>query len=217
MTTSDSANEAGPHGLQERVLVVSIDGVTPRSITRTTMPTLCDLARQGAGCFRTRTVEPPLTLPAHASMLLGVDPSEHGLLTNSSRASQRVAPSFLKVARNAGRTTAAFFSWRAFESIIEPDAASVRFLLDSGYECSDDRALINALTEHLRASPSDVTFVYLSEPDLVAHDSPTSVVERPLGPGELVIFDNRRVLHGRSSFRGGSGRHLQGCYVDMDA
>ncbi|MGI9624046.1 MAG: TauD/TfdA family dioxygenase, partial [Acidimicrobiales bacterium] len=48
-------------------------------------------------------------------------------------------------------------------------------------------------------------------------DSPTSVVERPLGPGELVIFDNRRVLHGRSSFRGGSGRHLQGCYVDMDA
>ena len=38
-----------------------------------------------------------------------------------------------------------------------------------------------------------------------------------LGPGELLIFDNRRVLHGRAAFdpRTG-GRHLQGCYLDKD-
>ena len=38
-----------------------------------------------------------------------------------------------------------------------------------------------------------------------------------LGPGELLIFDNRRVLHGRAAFdpRTG-GRHLQGCYLDRD-
>jgi alpha-ketoglutarate-dependent taurine dioxygenase len=34
-------------------------------------------------------------------------------------------------------------------------------------------------------------------------------------PGDLVLFDNTRVLHGRTAFTGGA-RHLQGCYVDAD-
>ncbi|MFM9937584.1 MAG: TauD/TfdA family dioxygenase [Novosphingobium sp.] len=36
-----------------------------------------------------------------------------------------------------------------------------------------------------------------------------------LGAGEMVVFDNRRILHGRESFDPASGfRHLHGCYVD---
>lgn len=39
-----------------------------------------------------------------------------------------------------------------------------------------------------------------------------------LSPGEMVVFDNRRVLHGRDAFDPASGfRHLQGCYVDRGA
>lgn len=36
-----------------------------------------------------------------------------------------------------------------------------------------------------------------------------------LAAGEMVVFDNRRVLHGRETFDPASGfRHLHGCYVD---
>ena len=36
-----------------------------------------------------------------------------------------------------------------------------------------------------------------------------------LKAGEMVVFDNRRVLHGRDSFDPSTGfRHLHGCYVD---
>lgn len=35
-------------------------------------------------------------------------------------------------------------------------------------------------------------------------------------PGDLVGFDNRRILHGRDSFEGGGSRHLRGCYADHD-
>ncbi len=39
----------------------------------------------------------------------------------------------------------------------------------------------------------------------------------PFSPGDLVIFDNRRVLHGRAAFDRQSGvRRLQGCYLDRD-
>jgi gamma-butyrobetaine dioxygenase len=38
-----------------------------------------------------------------------------------------------------------------------------------------------------------------------------------LNPGEMMMFDNNRVLHGRTSFDPSEGhRQLQGCYVDRD-
>jgi alpha-ketoglutarate-dependent taurine dioxygenase len=46
------------------------------------------------------------------------------------------------------------------------------------------------------------------------HEPARFVVCR-LEPGDLVLFDNTRVLHGRTAFSGGS-RHIQGCYVDAD-
>jgi gamma-butyrobetaine dioxygenase len=38
-----------------------------------------------------------------------------------------------------------------------------------------------------------------------------------LAPGEMIAFDNLRILHGREAFDPGSGRrHLQGAYLDRD-
>lgn len=38
-----------------------------------------------------------------------------------------------------------------------------------------------------------------------------------LAAGELMLFDNSRVLHGRTSYNPAEGhRHLQGCYLDAD-
>lgn len=38
-----------------------------------------------------------------------------------------------------------------------------------------------------------------------------------LQPGDVLMFDNRRCLHGRASFDASSGsRHLEGCYLDSD-
>ena len=36
-------------------------------------------------------------------------------------------------------------------------------------------------------------------------------------PGDLIILNNRRVLHGRREFPARERRHLQGCYADRDA
>ena len=46
---------------------------------------------------------------------------------------------------------------------------------------------------------------------------PTHSVNLRLGAGEVLCFDNRRILHGRTEFDPQSGRrHLQGCYVDRE-
>jgi gamma-butyrobetaine dioxygenase len=49
----------------------------------------------------------------------------------------------------------------------------------------------------------------------VARD-PRFQVAYPFRPGDLVGFDNRRVLHGRDAFESDGARHLRGCYADHD-
>ncbi|MDH3293730.1 MAG: TauD/TfdA family dioxygenase [Acidimicrobiia bacterium] len=41
-------------------------------------------------------------------------------------------------------------------------------------------------------------------------------IELTLAAGDAIVFDNRRVLHARTGFDPSSGRHLQGCYIDID-
>ena len=45
---------------------------------------------------------------------------------------------------------------------------------------------------------------------------PVFVVRTTLRDGEAVVFDNRRVLHGRTAFASEVPRHLQGCYLERD-
>ena len=50
----------------------------------------------------------------------------------------------------------------------------------------------------------------------VAHH-PELMLSNRFEPGDLVGFDNRRVLHGRDAFDPGAGRRvLRGCYLDRD-
>lgn len=47
--------------------------------------------------------------------------------------------------------------------------------------------------------------------------SPEFEIRFLLEPGELLMMDNRRLLHGRTGFDPAQGqRHLQGCYIDID-
>lgn len=38
----------------------------------------------------------------------------------------------------------------------------------------------------------------------------------PFEPGDMIGFDNRRILHGRDAYSAGGQRHLRGIYVDQD-
>lgn len=44
---------------------------------------------------------------------------------------------------------------------------------------------------------------------------PEAQLSFTMGSGDLFVTNNHRVLHGRTAFHG--ARHLQGCYVDVDA
>jgi len=66
-----------------------------------------------------------------------------------------------------------------------------------------------------RADSASFYAAYRALVDLLDRDD--CAIEITLQPGELVAFDNRRVLHGRREFGSTERRHLQGCYIDIDA
>ena len=152
-----------------KLLVVSIDGVAPRFVTPATMPHLLRLARQGASTFDARTVHPSITLPAHTSMLRGIDPSVHGIFDNTPLPLADEWVSFLRAARLAGLRTAALLNWAPINAIVEPDAADDRYFLDGGYGGDDDARMAAAAPGLLHAD-IDVAFAYLVSPDLAGHD-----------------------------------------------
>lgn len=47
-------------------------------------------------------------------------------------------------------------------------------------------------------------------------DDPRFELTFRLEPGDIMCFDNRRILHGRKAFSGSGQRHLQGIYIDRD-
>ncbi|MDT3441378.1 MULTISPECIES: TauD/TfdA family dioxygenase [unclassified Pseudofrankia] len=79
----------------------------------------------------------------------------------------------------------------------------------------NDRAL-----QPPEVEPDQVAEVYRALAAFAAVvEAPDLAVTLRLTPGDCLIFDNTRVLHGRTAFQpdpAGGGRHLQGGYVDMD-
>lgn len=69
----------------------------------------------------------------------------------------------------------------------------------------------------LRMAPDKIPAFYRAYRAL-AHllRDPTYVLTTRLQVGDLVTFDNRRILHGRTAYDAGGLRLLQGCYLDRD-
>ena len=72
------------------------------------------------------------------------------------------------------------------------------------------------LAPHMDAADVPRAYAAMRTFSRVAHD-PRLMIRYPFVPGDLVGFDNRRVLHGRDAYDPGGGtRRLRGCYLDRD-
>ena len=91
-------------------------------------PVLDSLADRGTRYARALTAS-PLTLPAHASLLTGLDPPAHGLLDNGTATLHPSVPTLATILSSRGYSCAAFVSSRVLDG---------RFGLDAGFGLYDD-------------------------------------------------------------------------------
>jgi len=108
------------------------------------------------------------------------------------------------------------FGWRDAGNSFEASKPVIELALDGSIKCIryNNRSFrsIDAPVEQRRAWRKAI----LALADIL--DAPGSGIELKLGSGDLLIFDNSRILHGRRSFVDSPirVRHLQGAYADRD-
>ena len=101
-------------------------------------PNLDALARRGTRFERALTAA-PLTFPAHASLLTGLDPPFHGVRDNGTAILPESLPTLATILGGRGYATAAFISSRVLDR---------RFGLARGFETYDERMAAERQGEH---------------------------------------------------------------------
>lgn len=174
-TTPDGAAAART----PKLLLIGIDGVRPDVLADVPTPNLDRLAAEGSYTAETTTTTPSVSGPAWSSMLTGVWPEKHGVVSNDFTAPRYDEhPDFLSriEAVRSELTTVAIVDWPPLMELPDGRAAvgpdvDVREALD-GYElgwAEADARSTELAVRHLRASDPDALFVYLGNPDETSH------------------------------------------------
>lgn len=162
-----AAEMPAPSGVADLVVLVSLDGFRPDVMGPDTRA-LHRLRLQGASPHVARTIEKSATLPSHASMVSGVDPTEHGINFNSFKPErgQILRPTLFSVARAAGLPTTMFVGKGKLRHLLtSPRDAQLTVV---GQRC--DR-LVDAALPTLREARSGVLFLHFADADSAGHRS----------------------------------------------
>ncbi len=140
----------------------------PDLITQQSMPWHERIAREGSYTWHARTIHTSDTLPAHASMLSGVDVNKHGLSWNSWRPNRGFiqSPTIFQEAGEHGLKTAAFVGKFKLRHILP--AGTVGVFERPGYYCKKVSA---EAARYLEAEKPDLAFVHFSDPDEAGHSA----------------------------------------------
>lgn len=168
----------GPE-VRPRVLLIGIDGVRVDVLREVPTPNLDALATAGFFSDSAGNVRPTVSGPCWSSMLIGVQPEKHGVLSNDFSTNHYARyPDFLtriEQVRPELKTYAAV-DWLPLGTAdaggpLITDAVDRKFVVD-GYELGwleADSVSVMATVEELRTGDSDALFVYLGAPDEISH------------------------------------------------
>ena len=106
---------AGQNQQRPDVLIVTWDTVRADHVGQAHTPVWNELAQRSVVFTEARTPV-PITLPAHASMMTGLNPPEHGARDNGTWPVNVAVPTVAELFRDAGWSTAAFVSASVLDS-----------------------------------------------------------------------------------------------------
>lgn len=149
-----------------KVAILSVDGLRADAFATAEVPEIRKLMARGVYTMRARTVLPAMTLPAHTSMLTGVEPSVHKVLWDDYRPEKDALrpPTVFAIASAAGKRTVAVVGKEKLKTLALPGTID-SFVLVSGQ--SDAEVANQAIVE--AGVGFDLLFVHLPDVDLTGH------------------------------------------------
>jgi predicted AlkP superfamily pyrophosphatase or phosphodiesterase len=148
------------------VVIVSFDGLRPDAL-RTVMPAA--LLGRAAFTWQAQTILPSVTLPSHTSMLTGVPPSVHRMLSNSWETSEGYVriPTVFSVVTEAGRRSAMFVTKTKLLYLARPGTVARAEYL--AYPRYDQHAAVRQAMQYLATDRPHLLFVHVADLDDTGH------------------------------------------------
>lgn len=168
----------------QQVVLISVDGLRADTVNSEHMPLLDKRLKRGAYySLKARNVMPSNTLPNHASMLSGLDPSHHHVLFNHDllvrqlrfREPDFALPTLFSVVKSEGGSVAAFVSKNKLSYLF--DKAPLDYLhieantdIEHYMQGESSRSLIDAYMQTVPDNRYTFTFFHFREADTVGHE-----------------------------------------------
>lgn len=146
------------------VIVISIDGGRPDAILQAETPVLQELAETGAVDWEAQTIYPSVTIPAHTSLLTGLDVTEHRIMHNSFTTIRIPYPTFITLAQDAGYRTAIVAGKEKMLTFYQDKDTFYEFVLTGDPGVADK-------TIELLNDGYEVLFVHLPNTDFFGHST----------------------------------------------
>ena len=157
--------------MENKVLLILCDGMRPDALEQIQHPFYQQMKREGAYALDATTVMPSVTLPCHMSLFHSVDPSRHGVLTNTYVPQVRPIAGLCEQLRKFEKTCTMFYNWEELKDLTRPDS-----MMHTAYHSGHILGYEAACVESTRAAEAfiqkyqpDFTFLYLGLPDALGH------------------------------------------------
>ena len=151
------------------VILISIDGMRPDAIDKTEYGNY--LKTISSYSLSVKTVNPSITLPCHTSMLYGVEPSVHGITTNTYTPSENIGKSIFDCLNDKSLKSVAFYNWKELGDIINETSVETKTYIGGeiyGWEQANN-SLANEFISYIKNNDFDFAFLYLGFLDEWGH------------------------------------------------
>ncbi len=155
----------------DRVLIVSFDGLRPDAIIPTNMTNVISLMQSGAYTLAAQTVMPSVTLPAHASMLVGTCPSKHIARWDEyvPQNGFAIGADIFDLAHAAGLQTAMIVGKEKLRQITEPASLDFFAFVDETDKIYDPYTIQDLAIQQVKQG-FNLMFVHFPDGDLAGHE-----------------------------------------------
>lgn len=147
----------------QRVVIVSVDGLRPDVITPEVAPRMTELREQGTSASNAINDLPSATLPNHSTMLTGLLSGQHQVILNFVLPATIGVPTVFDRAHEAGFRSA-FFASKTKLLHLAPAEAIETIDIDA-----DTTGLVERMLAQLTFDGPELIFLHLRDPDSTGH------------------------------------------------
>lgn len=159
----------------DHVVVIGVDGLSPRGVDQGPTPVLNELMRRGSTTFDARGVFPTSSSPNWGSMIMGAAPEQHGVTSNDWRAWNRaiepsaehdgIFPTMFSALRQQrpDARIAVIYDWGGIGTLFQKPA------VDVDLDADGPEATMQAAVAEFREHRPDLLFVHLDHVDGAGH------------------------------------------------